>query len=42
LFGTDYPWETQQRGIQFIRDLGLTAEEEKAILGENAERLLFD
>ncbi|MBW2366946.1 MAG: amidohydrolase family protein [Deltaproteobacteria bacterium] len=42
LFGTDYPWETQTRGIQYIRSLGLTEKEESLILGENAYNLLFE
>ena len=42
LFGTDYPWETQIRSIDYICSLGLTEEEEEAILGENARKLLFD
>jgi predicted TIM-barrel fold metal-dependent hydrolase len=41
LFGTDYPWETQARGIQYIRSLDLTEMEKALILGENARRILF-
>jgi len=40
LFGTDYPWETQTRCLQYIRSLPLTEEEKQKILGENARRLL--
>ena len=42
LFGTDYPWETQTRGIQYIRSLDLTEKEKALILGENARRILFE
>ena len=42
LFGTDYPWETQRRGIQYIRSLDLTEKEKTLILGENARRILFE
>ncbi|MBR6028168.1 MAG: amidohydrolase family protein [Clostridia bacterium] len=40
LFGTDSPWNPQAEELQRIRSLGLTAEEERLILGENALRLL--
>lgn len=42
LFGTDYPWETQVNGLDYIRRLNLTEEEKGLILAENARRLLFD
>jgi predicted TIM-barrel fold metal-dependent hydrolase len=40
LFGTDSPWTGQAAEIAGIRHLGLTIEEQQAILGENAARLL--
>ncbi|MBN1383200.1 MAG: amidohydrolase family protein [Deltaproteobacteria bacterium] len=42
LFGTDWPWERQERGIRYIRGLDLPEKEMDMILGGNAERLLFD
>ena len=42
LFGTDYPWETQDRGISYVRGLALSEKEKEGILGENAKKLLFD
>lgn len=40
LFGTDSPWADQTAAIAEIRSLGLTSEEERAIMGENACTLL--
>ncbi len=40
LFGTDSPWVDQKEAVEKIRMLNLTKEEENAILGENAVRLL--
>ena len=39
LFGTDSPWSDQAQALSFIRNLPLTDEEKKAVLGENAARL---
>ena len=41
LFGTDFPWETPERGISFIRTLGFTQDEENRILGLNAAQLML-
>ena len=40
LFGTDSPWGSQKETLAFLRDLPLTEEEKKKILGENAQKLL--
>ena len=40
LFGTDSPWADQAAEIQKILSLPLTPDEQKAILGQNALRLL--
>ncbi len=40
LFGTDSPWGGQRQTLSAIRNLPLTAEEQAAILGQNACRLL--
>jgi predicted TIM-barrel fold metal-dependent hydrolase len=42
LFGTDFPWESAERGIRYLLNLGLTDQEKEGILGENARKLLFD
>lgn len=42
LFGTDFPWESQSRGIRYIRNLELSDWEKELILGGNAKRLLFE
>ena len=42
IFGTDFPWEVPSRGIEFIRSLGLSKEEEDKILGDNAAELMLD
>jgi predicted TIM-barrel fold metal-dependent hydrolase len=41
LFGTDTPWAEPKNTLDFIRSLGFSADDEKKILGENAENLLF-
>lgn len=41
LFGTDFPWETQDRGIAYIESLPLTRQEKEMILGGNAQQILF-
>ena len=41
LFGTDSPWADQATYLQSIRTLPLTDQDLQAILGGNAERLLF-
>ncbi len=40
LFATDSPWHSQKNDLQQVRRLGLSQEEEAAILGENARKLL--
>jgi uncharacterized protein len=40
LFGSDSPWADQARSVAAVRDLGLDAEREEAILRGNAEKLL--
>lgn len=40
LFGTDFPWLSQERDFEFISRLALSDGERRAILGENAARLL--
>ncbi len=40
LFGSDYPLRNPAKEIARIRSLGLTAQQEASILGENAKRLL--
>ena len=40
LFGTDSPWGGQKEDINYIKSLGLSKEEEAAILGKNAKKLL--
>ena len=40
LFGSDFPWLSQERDIEFIAGLGLSDGERRAVLGENAARLL--
>lgn len=39
-FGTDSPWGGQKESLELFRSLPLTEEEQTAILGENAQRLL--
>ena len=41
LFGTDFPFARQDETIERVRSLGLSEAELGAILGGNAERLLF-
>ena len=40
LFGTDSPWGGQAESLALLRALPLTPEEQSAILGDNARRLL--
>jgi predicted TIM-barrel fold metal-dependent hydrolase len=40
LFGSDYPWIDPKGDIERIRQLALTAEEKRQVLGENAARML--
>jgi len=40
LFGTDSPWQDQAADLAEIRSLGLTPDEQAAVLGGNAARLL--
>ena len=40
LFGTDSPWGGQAESLERLQALPLTAQEQQAILGENARRLL--
>ena len=40
LFGSDAPWNEPSQDIELIKCFGLTEDEEKAVLGENARKLL--
>ncbi|MBQ9882146.1 MAG: amidohydrolase family protein [Synergistes sp.] len=40
LFGSDYPWHLPQMELELIESIGISDEEKKLILGENAARLL--
>ncbi len=40
LFGTDSPWKSQKREVQAIKELPLSEEAKRLILGENALKLL--
>jgi predicted TIM-barrel fold metal-dependent hydrolase len=40
MFGSDYPWEEPGRAAEIIKGLDLGEEEEQAVLGKNASRLL--
>lgn len=42
MFGTDSPWYDQKEALYDIRHSGLTDEELKLVLGENARKLFFD
>lgn len=41
MFGTDSPWYDQKEALYDIRNSGLTDEELKLVLGENAKKLFF-
>lgn len=41
LFGSDSPWSDQSESLKMIKSSPLTEDEKKAILGENAKKLLF-
>ena len=41
LFGSDMPWSEPENELGFIRSLGFDPEDEKKILGDNAQKLLF-
>lgn len=40
LLGSDAPWNSPMQDVEFVKCLGLSEKEEKAILGENARKLL--
>lgn len=40
LFGTDSPWGSQKDYVEWMRRIGLTEEERKMILGENAKKIV--
>lgn len=40
LFGTDSPWDPQEKGVEWVLGLGVDEVAKRKILGENAERLL--
>lgn len=40
LFGTDTPWSSQQKNLEWIQGSSLTEEEKKMVLGDNAAALL--
>lgn len=40
LFGSDAPWNAPSQDIELVKCFGLTEDEEKAVLGENARKLL--
>lgn len=42
LFGTDSPWYDQKRAIEDIKATGLSASELDLVLGENANKLIFE
>ena len=42
LFGTDSPWYDQKRAIEDIKSSGLNEEELKLVLGDNAQKLIFE
>lgn len=41
LFGSDCPWSSPAKELEFVLSLGLGAEKNRLILSENAEKLLF-
>ncbi|MBQ4603886.1 MAG: amidohydrolase family protein, partial [Clostridia bacterium] len=40
LFGSDAPWNAPSQDMELIECFGLTQDEEKAVLGGNARKLL--
>ena len=40
LLGSDAPWNSPEQDIELVKCFGLTEDEEKAVLGGNAQRLL--
>ena len=42
LFGTDSPWYDQKRAIEDIKSTGLNEDELKLVLGDNAQKLIFE
>jgi len=40
IFGTDWPWRSQDAALAFLRGLGLSDAEEQAVRGQNAAALL--
>ncbi len=40
IFGTDWPWRSQDAGLAFLHGLGLSAAEEQAVRNSNAASLL--
>ncbi len=40
MFGSDFPWMSQEKVLEYIRGFGLSEEKEKAVLGLNAAELL--
>ena len=40
LFGTDSPWNNQKDYLSYVRNIGLSKDELKMILGDNAKKLL--
>lgn len=40
LFGTDSPWQDQGEYVARLQAIGLTSSEQKAVLGNNAAKLL--
>ena len=42
MFGTDIPWYDQAQALKDIKNTGLTEDELKLVLGENANKLFFE
>ena len=40
MWGSDFPWQTQARGLEGIRRLGFSEQEVAMLLGGNLARLL--